>query len=65
MKSMNGWIATQGFALLAMTNAGFFSCLPAFVVAALACLCKLGRCRRECARRRFQSAGQRGGLPGI
>jgi hypothetical protein len=27
MKSMNGWIATPGFALLAMTNAGFFSSL--------------------------------------
>ncbi len=24
---MNGWIATPGFALLAMTNAGFFSSL--------------------------------------
>jgi hypothetical protein len=26
---MNGWIATPGFALLAMTNAGFFSSLLA------------------------------------
>jgi hypothetical protein len=28
MKSMNGWIAASGFALLAMTNAGIFSSLP-------------------------------------
>ena len=27
MKSMNGWIATPGFALLAMTDAAFFSSL--------------------------------------
>jgi hypothetical protein len=65
MKSLNGWTVLQGFALLAMANAGFFSSLQAFVVAAVACLCKLGRCRRECAGRRFQSAGQRGGRPGI